>query len=560
MIGNEHEGNMAEREVMPSLPTSGQILGALVGKLGIRPETIRDRTARRYYAADLKHLVKDSTREEIIRTIAEVLTDSGFVASQEVREDNYPLAPTLSSMLQWHADHWDLVRSFMRRRTMKVLPSNLSRVWEAYVRLASIDLALRVAAHLHLAGACAEALDFLGSANRMGRGAYLNHKRQQADLTLEDLAEEVGVDNHTVDAWMYDGTRPSNDNLTKTATVLADRIEGSNSSDIALELRALYWVSDVAGLLAEHIGGDAVEEAIGRLQKYALATYGLIEEHFPPERRAEDIIVLADLGVGARVANPLLAALIEQESDEEWRKDLVPFGMDWVFRILSANLNARLAGEDDLSKKSDGPSLDDGDAGNPEAYAHYRLSLELKMQGNPPEAAAELEKAIQLAPLDARYHYALGSMKTGAAMWTGRTPLVDEGLNSLWMAVAIEPNWILPWTEIGSTLHHTGRSAEAVEHLRNVSPECGPLDSEYHSALGAAYWKTGKLSEALTAFEASLERDPEETSALLSASELALLLGDNEKYRKYLRRAKHFGAEEDTLKVWEWLRELGKED
>ena len=560
MIGNEQEGNMAEREVMPRLPTSGQILGTLVGKLGIRPDALRDRTARRYYAADLKRLVKDSTREEIIGTMAEVLTDSGLVASQEVREDNYPLAPTLASMLLWHADHWDLVRSFMRRRTMPVLPSNLSKVWEAYVRLASIDLALRVASHLHLAGASPEALDFLGSANRMGRGAYLNHKRQQAGLTLEDLAEEVGVDNHTVDGWMYDGTRPSNDNLTKTATVLADRIEGSNSSDVALKLRALYWVSDVAGLLAEHIGGDAVEEAIGRLQKCALATYRLIEEHFPPERRAEDLIVLADLGVGARVANPLLAALIEQEPDEEWRKDLVPFGMDWVFRILSANLNARLAGEDDLTKKLDGPSPDGRDAGNPEAYSHYRLSLELKMQGNPPEAAAELEKAIQLDPLVARYHYALGSMKTEAAMWTGRTPLVDEGLNSLWMAVAIESNWILPWTEIGSTLHHTGRSEEAVEHLRNASPEWGPLDSEYHSALGAAYWKIGKLPEALTAFEASLELDPEETSALLSASELALLLGDNEKHRKYLRRAKHFGAEEDTLKVWERLREFGQED
>ena len=128
------------------------------------------------------------------------------------------------------------------------------------------------------------------------------------------------------------------------------------------------------------------------------------------------------------------------------------------------------------------------------------------------------------------------------------------------MAVALERNWILPWTEIGTTLHYTGRSEEAVEHLTNVGPECGPLDSNYHSALGAAYWKVGKLAEALTAFEASLELDPEETSALLAASELALLVGDNQKHRKYMRMAKHFGAEEDTLKLWEVLREFGQED
>ena len=551
---------MTEHEVMPRLPTSGQILGALVGRLGIKDETLRDRTARRYFAADMERLVKDSTREKIIDAMAEVLTDSGFVASQEVRESNYPLAPTLASMLKWHADNWDLVRSFMRRRTMKVLPHNLPKVWEAYVRLASIDLALRVAAHLHLAGSSPAALAFLGYANRTARGDYFNQKRQQAEITLEALAEKVGVDNHTVDGWMYDGVRPSNDNLTKTARALADGIESSNASDIAIELRALYWVSDVAGLLAEHIGGEAVEEIIGRLHKYAEAVYRIIEDHFPAEARAEDITVLADMGVGARVASPLLAVLIEQEPDDEWREDLRSIGIDWVFRILSANLHASLSGEDDLTKKPDGPSLDDEDAGNPEAYSHYRRSLELKMQGNPHEATAELERAIQLAPLDARYHYTMGAMKTGAAMWTGRTPLVDEGLNSLWMAVAIEPNWILPWTEIGSTLHHTGRSEEAVEHLRNVNPECGPLDSGYYNALGAAYWKVGKLTEALTAFEASLELDPEETSALLAASELALSTGDNQKHRKYLRRAKHFGAEEGTLAIWEQLREFGQKD
>ena len=560
MIGKEHEGNMTEREVMPRLPTSGQILGALVGKLGIKHEILRDRTARRYFAADLEHLVKDSTREKIIAAMAEVLTDSGFVASQQVREENYPLAPTLASMLLWHADHWDLVRSFMRRRTMRVLPGNLPKVWESYVRLAAIDLALRVAAHLHLAGSSPTTLDFLGSTTRRGRGDYLNQKRRKAGLTLEELAEKVGVDDHTIDAWMYSGTRPSNDNLSKTAEVLAEKIEDSNASDIALKLRSLYWVSDIADLLADHIGGAEVEETIGRLHKYAEAVYRIIEDHFPAETRSEDLIVLADMGVGAWMAELLLAAMIEQETDCEWRKDLVPFGMDWVFRILSANLNAQLAGEDDLIKKSDGQSLDNGDAGKPEAYSHYRRSLELEMQGKPCEAVDEMERAIQLAPLDARYHYAMGAMKTDGAMWTGRTPLVDEGLNALWMAATLEPNWLLPWTEIGVTLHYTDRSAEAVEHLRNVNPECGPLDSGYHSALGAAYWKVGKPREALTAFETSIDLDPEETSALLAASELALSLGDNEKHRRYLRRAKHFGADEGTLKVWEQLREFGQKD
>ena len=126
-------------------------------------------------------------------------------------------------------------------------------------------------------------------------------------------------------------------------------------------------------------------------------------------------------------------------------------------------------------------------------------------------------------------------------------------------AVALDPNWIVPWTEIGATLYHTGRPAEAVAHLRSAKPECGPLDAHYHCTLGTAEWRLGELARALAAFEAALELDPEETSTLLAASELALLTGDGKKHRRYLRRARHFGAEEDTLRFWEMLREFGQE-
>ena len=75
-------------------------MGALVAKLGIKHSLLQSRTARRYFFADLERLVKDSTREEIIGAIAEVLTDSGFIASSQVREDNYEPVPKLASTLQ----------------------------------------------------------------------------------------------------------------------------------------------------------------------------------------------------------------------------------------------------------------------------------------------------------------------------------------------------------------------------------------------------------------------------------------------------------------------------
>ena len=560
MLGKEYEGNMTEREVTPRLPTSGQIIGALVTKLRIRNPVLQSRTARRYFSADLEHLVKDTTRAEIIGAFAKALTDSGFIASPEQREDNYELAPALDAMLQWHADHWDLLRSFVRRRMMKVLPSHLPTVWDAYVRLAVIDLALRVAAHLHLAGSSPAALELLNWASVGARGDFLNQKRQQTSLSLEDFAVDVGVDDHTVDAWMYDGTRPSNDNLAKIAEVLADHIEGSDTVSVALELRALYWVSDVAVLLAEHVGAEAVDEAIGHLHRYAEATYRIIDEQFPAENRAAELTVLADLGVGARITKPLLAALIEQEPDDEWRDDLRATGLNWVRRVLSVNLRVHLAGEDILLQETGGRLLEDWGVGNPEAYAHYRRSLEREVQGQLDEAMTELEMAARLDPLVPAYHFALGSLKTDIGIWRRDMALVNEGLDALWVAVAMHPTWILPWTAIGRTLLHTDRPAEAVEHLRGVKPECGGPHSGYHSALGAAYWKLGQLPKALAAFEAAIELDPEETSALVAASEIALWAGDHEKHRKYSRMAHHFGAEYGTDKIMEFLREFRQEE
>ena len=560
MSGAEREDTMTEREVMPRLPTSGQIIGALVTRLGIRHPILQHRNARRYFAADPERLVKDTTRAEIIGTIAEVLTDAGFVSSPQMRESNYESAPALSATLQWHADHWDLMRSSVRRRTVSVLPSRLPKVWEAFARLAVIDLALRVAAHLHLAGASPAVLDLFNWVSVDARGDFLNQKRRRTPLTLEDLAEALGVTDNTVDAWMYDGVRPSNDNLTKLAETLADHSEGSDTASIARELRALYWISDVAELLAEHIGDAAVAEVVGRLRKYAEETYRIIDDRFPAQDRLADLTVLADLGIGARVAAPLLSALIELEPDEEWREDLRSTGLRWINRVISANMNVRLAEEDALVQKTEGRLLDDWDVRNPEAYAHYRRSFELQMQGKPREALAEVEIAARLDPLDPANHFTLGSAKTTIGIGRGDMNLVNEGLEALWLAVTLDPSWILPWTEIGATMYYTDRPAEAVAHLRSVKPECGPLDSFYLQTLGTAEWKLGELPRALAAFEAALELEPEDPSVLLPASELSLLLGDGKKYRRYLRLAQHFGADEGTLNFWGMLREFGENE
>ncbi len=428
---------MTEREVTPRLPTSGQIIGALVKKLGIKHPNLQwsTGTPRRYFSADPERLVKDSSRDEIIGAIAETLANSGFVGSLQTKESNYEPVPALAATLKWHAENWDLFRSFLRRRTMQVLPSHLPKVWESYVRLAVIDLAIRIAAHLHLAGSSPTALALLNWTSRANRGTYINQKRRQAGLSRKNFADGIDdvikVNDNTFDAWMYHGARPSDDNIVKIAKVLANRIKGASAASIALELRALYWISDVADMLAEHIGDEAVSEIIGRLHQYAGAAYRIIDEQTPAENREETLTALADLGANARVANSVLSALTAQETDEEWREDLRGAGMAWVHRVLSVNLGVHLAEVDDLIRKTEGRLLDDWDVSSYDAYAHYRRSHELSTEGKWWEAMAEVEIAARLDPSDPANHFSLGSVKTGIGIERGDATLVNEGLNAL---------------------------------------------------------------------------------------------------------------------------------
>ena len=301
---------MAEREVTPHLPTSGQIIGTLATRLGIKAPSVPPRTLRRYFSGRLEELVKDRTEAEIIGDVAKALTNAGFAAPRPDLETGDAPAQRIAALLRWHANHWDQLRSFLRPRMPRVMPSHLSSVWEAYVRLAVIDLAIRLAAHLHLTRSSPEALEFLGRAPRTSRGSHLNQKRQQAGLSLERLAEKVGVDDHTVDAWMYRGVRPSDDNIVKLGEQLGGRGRLPDTPSLVRELRALYWVSDVADLLAEHVGAEAVDAAIGRLHRYAEATHHMISRQVPDDEASNTLIALAEMGINCPHAKPLLSALI----------------------------------------------------------------------------------------------------------------------------------------------------------------------------------------------------------------------------------------------------------
>ena len=541
-----------EQEVSPQLPTSGQILGVVVKNLGLNHPELRSKQAQRYFSGRHEIPVKESTRSKIVEAIADALSVLGIAPMRRTGEE--PSASGVVSFLEWHAVRWDRLRTFLLPRMPRVYPSHLGAVWRTYVRLAAIDVALRIAAHLHIAGGPLATVEFLGWIGGNRQGAYLNGLRKDAGVPVACLAEEVGVDQNTAERWVYEYARPSDENLMKIGLALT-RKEVPRQSDLMIrELRRFYWITNIAGVLAKHLGADAVDDIAERLHRYTSQTYGFLADESLVGRTPEGMTEMASRGVASALARHLLPRLAENETDEEWGKDLSASGSNWVRRVISVNMQIDQAEENALIRETEGRILESWDVRNPEAFEHYQRSLALQAQGRIWEALAHVASAIELDPQDPVNHFTLGSFKGGIGADRGDESLVKEGLEACWMAVALDPKWILPWTEIGWILLRTGKAPEAVKHLRAVRRECGPLDARYFAALGTALQELGRYAKSLEAFEASLKLNPDDMSVALAAAVAALLAGNKLKSNRYRKLARRLGAPPEMDRLLEVLK------
>ena len=548
------EGTM-ESEVSPQLPTSGQILGTLARSMGLRDPRLSSKSAQRYFSGRMKDLVTESKRSTIVQAISESLVELGFETPPKSEEATS--ASVLASFLDWHAVHWDNMRTFLLPRMHRVYPSHLATVWQAYLRLAIIDLALRVAAYLQLRGESDAALDFLDWISVSRRGSYLNQKRKDAGVSpIGDFAELVGVHENTAENWVYQGARPSDENLMKIGRALTPNGDPYGFELMVRDLRRLYWISELAETLGKYVGAEAVEDMAVRLRRYASWACLALDDSSSAKPRPSDLEELATLGAYSSLAQPLLEALAKNEADEEWKDDLNSASSDWVRRVLGVNLQVHRAEMDALIKDTGGRILEDWDIGDPRAFEHYQRSMELQLQGKMDEAIAEVEKASELDPLDPANYFTLGSYKGHLGVRNGDGELVREGLEACWIAVALDPNWIVPWTEIGWIQIEIGREREALEHLRAVSPKCGPLDSRYYAALGVALRELGDFTASLTAFESSLKLNPNDRTVAIAAAGAAVQAEDRIRFNRHRKVAHHLGDSDELDRHLELMEEV----
>ncbi len=543
-------------DVQPIPPTSGQIIGALVRRLGIKESALSTKNAQRYFKGTDGAGLKESTLEEIFAALARVLIETGLIPAAQEAGDAAINRVTFA--LKFNAGGWDEFVAKMRRRSGIIDRANLPLVWTAYIRLAAIDVAVRIGAGMRILDIPPSDLETLEYLDRSNRGDLLNWIRrdikrdQQANqdylahelLTVEGFVEATGVDKNTVAGWLYDGARPSDAHLKTIASAMGNVIGCEYEGLMLGRLRQFYWLSDIVELVQTIIGTEHTNEIVARLRRYSeLSFHGLSKISQDPDSTK----VLMDLvlsGTGIELGKVLVKYIAEQERDPEWKLDLeATDSVSWETRVQKITMRLRRSEMSSMTDSVRKWHMDAWGVSNPEAYALHERAMELAVtEGRMSESLAMLETAAQLDPKDPTYHFTLGSHLGGIGARTGDEELMRKGLDELWLATRLAPEWLMPWTTIGFILIENGQHQEALEHLLAVDQKRDQQEAEYWTAVGFCYDGLDKNTEALEAFEKGMGYESDNRLLAILAATSAGKLGYGQRARKYKRLARHLGA------------------
>lgn len=133
------------------------------------------------------------------------------------------------------------------------------------------------------------------------------------------------------------------------------------------------------------------------------------------------------------------------------------------------------------------------------------LGLVLDQLGRSGDAIPRFERAIELSPQQANFHFNLAHAAVGAGLW-------DRAVTEYRAAARLRPQDYLAQYAVALTLHRKGDDADAIPEFQKAI-KLSPNDPNAHLALGVSLEIVGRADEAVKEFRRYLAIQPTSADA-----------------------------------------------
>ena len=557
MSGDDEHSDPGFTE-MPLPPTAGQILGFVIRHLGGLKRPFDGKQHQRFFSGSEDYKVALETKADIISDIAEWIMETGLLPrNRNAPEDR--VFGGVAAFLHTHISEWEWWRNHVFERPV-YLPKDVVLATQAsYVRIITIELALRIAAGMVLSSVPRKRADLIQYVAEARPGDFLKDLQKDAGISRDQLSLELDRAANTIDNWLDQDARPRDDALHELASILVNHLQGSQATTIEGDLRRLYLLDDITELLAEYVGNDLVSQCLERLHKYVGYSYDYLMASALAGQAPDSIGSILLLGTSSPASRPVLGALVRKEGDEVWGRELQSANLPWQMRITLDTMEA-LTSDYEQNRWLLGDHAKDAFGQHFDKYGdEVRRALDegmlLLQEGKLFESDAVLAKITELDPSDAKLHELVGISKKDFGHRLGNREILEEALEALWLAATLDNTGLQSWTSIGHTLTMLNRNKEAIAHMESVDPDRGELDVKYYIVLSIAYKVQGDFNKSLSLLESAMELNPSDPEPPHLAAQVAALSGNKSTTRRYARQARRLGMPEAELAMLQNMAE-----
>ena len=533
---------------------SGGILETVVKSLDMKNDVLDGRTAHRFFAGES---VNEYNRGQIFETLGQVLIDCGMVPeSVDVLPEDVSMATVAGMAVGLVGERWDHMMAEVQSKAMPV--ADLSAAGERFLRMATVDLALRLFALARLTGMPLPNLETPSWLLENGGGNILRKHLLETGLTRDQLAGRLGVWPTTLDNWLDGKNWPSNKYVASLAAELAPSGARQSAKDFHSELNRHFAFARLADLLANWLDREVVREMVTTVIRFArLLTESL---NFPlsskdnPNHVELRLLVFGCLEDSAPVLLWLLAKL---ETDSEWRQDILAASRPWeiAFRRIAERYGGPRSAAGLAQDISDVVDYDPG----PDASISETIRRELRAQADSrhplPEEGGDFHTYLQTLrdgislrrnlthrfPHNPEAHYILGSFLGMAAKHFNDRELVDEGVVECRIASGLLPEWDAPAVERGIILANVGDYTAALAELEKAEAALPQPTPHLRLVTGYVLSNLNRHTEALEQLEAVIAVKPNYAPAHSYAAQCAFELGDKTRGAFFAKEARRLG-------------------